>query len=61
VRLAHLPDLSLWLATPRIILAAVLLVLGFYPAALFDVIRTASGPFMSTMVGAQGFMAGAFF
>lgn len=48
-RLAHLPDVSLWLGTPRIILAAVLLVLGFFPQVLFDVIRTASGPFMNAM------------
>jgi NADH-quinone oxidoreductase subunit M len=43
----QLPDVSLWLGTPRIILAAVLLILGFYPSILFDVIRTASVPFMS--------------
>jgi NADH-quinone oxidoreductase subunit M len=42
-----LPDISLWLGTPRIILAAVLLFLGFYPSFLFDVIHTASVPFMS--------------
>ena len=46
-RYAQLPDVSLSLGIPRIILAAVLLILGFYPSFLFDVIRTASVPFMS--------------
>jgi NADH-quinone oxidoreductase subunit M len=46
-RWAHLPDMSAWLETPRVILAAVLLLLGFYPSLLFDVIRTASTPFMA--------------
>ena len=46
-RWEKLPDVSLWLGTPRIILAAVLLILGFCPSILFDVIRTASAPFIS--------------
>ena len=46
-RYAQLPDVSLSLGIPRIILAAVLLILGLYPSFLFDVIRTASVPFMS--------------
>ena len=46
-RWEKLPDVSLWLGTPRIILAAVLLILGFCPSILFDVIRTASVPFIS--------------
>jgi len=46
-RYALLPDVSLSLGIPRIILAAVLLILGFYPSFLFDVIQTASVPFMS--------------
>ena len=46
-RYAKLPDVSLSLGIPRIILAAVLLILGLYPSLLFDVIRTASVPFMS--------------
>ncbi|SPF45947.1 Proton-translocating NADH-quinone oxidoreductase, chain M [Syntrophobacter sp. SbD1] len=50
VRYSKLPDMSLWLGTPRIILAAVLLILGLYPALLFDVIRTASVPFMSGLL-----------
>ena len=46
-RFAGLPDVSPWLRTPRIILAAVLLILGLYPSLLFNVIRTASVPFMN--------------
>jgi len=46
-RYAQLPDISLSLGIPRIILAGVLLILGLYPSLLFDVIRTASVPFMS--------------
>lgn len=42
-----LPDVTLFLGVPRIILAAVLLVLGLYPSLLFDVIHTASAPFIS--------------
>ncbi len=50
-RYAQLPDVSLSLGIPRIILAAVLLILGLYPSFLFDVIRTASVPFMSGLPG----------
>jgi NADH-quinone oxidoreductase subunit M len=46
-RFAKLPDVSLSLGIPRIILAAVLLFLGLYPSFLFNVIQTASVPFMS--------------
>ncbi|MEM5785878.1 MAG: proton-conducting transporter membrane subunit, partial [Syntrophobacteraceae bacterium] len=46
-RYANLPDVSFTMGVPRMILAAVLLVLGLYPALLFDVIQTASVPFMS--------------
>ncbi|MHC1729432.1 MAG: NuoM family protein [Syntrophobacteraceae bacterium] len=46
-RYAKLPDISFSLGIPRMILAAVLLVLGFYPSLLFDVIQTASVPFIS--------------
>jgi NADH-quinone oxidoreductase subunit M len=49
-RYARLPDISLSLGIPRIILAAVLLILGLYPSFLFDVIRTASVPFMSGLL-----------
>ncbi len=47
VRYAGLPDMSFFLGIPRMILAAVLLFLGLYPSLLFDVIQTASIPFMS--------------
>lgn len=46
-RFAQLSDITPWLGVPRIILAAVLLFLGLYPSFLFDVIQTASVPFMS--------------
>lgn len=44
---AQLPDISFMQGVPRMILAAVLLVFGLCPALLFDVIQTASVPFMS--------------
>jgi len=43
---AHLPDISPVQGIPRMILLAVLLLFGLYPALLFDVIQTASVPFM---------------
>lgn len=46
-RFAKLPDISLSLGIPRIILVLVLVFLGLYPAFLFDMIQTASIPFMS--------------
>ncbi len=46
-RFAHLPDVPLSLAVPRMILAAVLVCFGLYPAPLFDMISTASVPFIS--------------
>jgi NADH-quinone oxidoreductase subunit M len=46
-RYANLTDVTLPLGIPRIILAAVLLFVGFHPSFLFDVIRTASVPFMN--------------
>ena len=46
-RFAKLPDISFSLGIPRMILAAVLLFLGLYPSILFDVIQTASIPFIS--------------
>ena len=46
-RFAKLPDMSLALGIPRIILVAALLILGFCPSFLFDMIRTASVPFMN--------------
>ncbi len=49
-RFAGLQDVSLWLGTPRIILAAVLLIVGLCPSLLFNVIRTASVPFMNGLL-----------
>jgi NADH-quinone oxidoreductase subunit M len=41
---AHLPDISFGLSIPRIILVSVIVLFGFYPALLFDMIQTASVP-----------------
>ena len=46
-RFATLHDISFFQGIPRMILAAVLLLLGLYPSLLFDVIKTASIPFMN--------------
>lgn len=46
-RHAHLPDVSFGLGLPRMILAFVLVLFGLYPALMFDVIQTASIPFMN--------------
>ncbi len=46
-RFAQLPDVSFVQGIPRMILAAVLLFLGLCPSFLFDVIQTASVPFIS--------------
>ena len=46
-RYAHLPDVSFRLGIPRMILLFVLVLLGFYPSLLLNVIQTASIPFMN--------------
>ncbi len=46
-RFADLSDISLLQGIPRMILAAVLVIFGLYPALLFDMIQTASIPFMN--------------
>lgn len=46
-RYAGLSDVGFNQGIPRMILAAVLVILGLYPALLFDVIQTASIPFMN--------------
>ncbi len=46
-RYAQLSDVSFSSGIPRMILAGVLLLFGLYPALLFDVIETASIPFMN--------------
>ncbi|MEJ2728588.1 MAG: NADH-quinone oxidoreductase subunit M [Deltaproteobacteria bacterium] len=43
----QLPDVPFGLAVPRMILVAVLVFFGLYPSILFDVIETASIPFMN--------------
>jgi NADH-quinone oxidoreductase subunit M len=45
-RLAHLPDLSIGLGLPRLILVLVLLLFGLFPALMVDLVQTAAVPFM---------------
>jgi len=45
-RLEHLRDVSFGLGLPRMILVAVILLFGFFPSLMFDVIQTFSIPFM---------------
>ncbi|MCP4623883.1 MAG: NADH-quinone oxidoreductase subunit M, partial [bacterium] len=47
VKYEHIPDVSLGQGIPRIILLAVLVIFGFFPSLLFDMIETASIPFMN--------------
>jgi NADH-quinone oxidoreductase subunit M len=44
---AHLQDVSFGLGTPRMILLAVLVTFGLFPSLMFDMIETASIPFMN--------------
>ncbi len=46
-RYAGLPDISFFQGIPRMILAAVLLFVGLYPSLIFNVVQTASVPFMN--------------
>ena len=46
-RFAHLPDISPGLAIPRIILVTVIVIFGLFPFLMFDMIQTASIPFMN--------------
>jgi NADH-quinone oxidoreductase subunit M len=41
-RFAHLPDLTLGLGVPRMILASVIVIFGLFPSWLFDMINTAT-------------------
>ena len=43
----QLPDVSLRLGIPRMILLAVLVIFGLFPSLLFDVIDTATIPFIN--------------
>ncbi len=44
---AQLPDVPFTLGIPRMVLTTVLVLLGLFPSILFDMIQTASIPFMS--------------
>jgi NADH-quinone oxidoreductase subunit M len=46
-KFAHLPDVSFGLGIPRMILLMVLVVFGLYPTLMFDMIETASIPFIN--------------
>lgn len=46
-KFSKLPDVSFFLGVPRMILAAVLVIVGLYPSILFDVIHTASAPLIN--------------
>jgi NADH-quinone oxidoreductase subunit M len=45
-RFAHLPDVSLGLGLPRVILVVVLLLFGFFPSLMLNLIQTSVFPFM---------------
>ncbi len=49
-RFAHLPDVSFGLGLPRMILAIILILFGFFPSIMLDVIRTSTIPFMAGLV-----------
>ncbi|MBI5440227.1 MAG: NADH-quinone oxidoreductase subunit M [Deltaproteobacteria bacterium] len=49
-RFSGLPDVPFGLGLPRLMLASVLVLLGLFPWALFDVIETASRPFMAGLL-----------
>ena len=44
---AHIPDVPLFLATPRIILAGILLLFGLFPRLILDVVQSAVIPFVA--------------
>ena len=46
-RLAHLGDVSFGLGLPRMILVAVILIFGLFPALMFELIQTASIPLLN--------------
>ncbi len=48
-KFADLPDVGLRQGVPRMILAAVIVLFGFFPSILFDVIETASVPFIQAL------------
>jgi len=46
-KFANLPDVPVGLAVPRMVLLAVLVLFGLFPSLMFDMIETASIPFMN--------------
>ncbi len=48
-RWAHIPDVPLYLATPRIILVGVILFFGMFPRVILDVIQCAVIPFVGSL------------
>jgi NADH-quinone oxidoreductase subunit M len=48
-RFAHLPDVTLGLGIPRMILVSVILLFGLFPSLMVDMIQTASIPFISRL------------
>jgi NADH-quinone oxidoreductase subunit M len=48
-RWAHIPDVPLFLATPRIILVGVIFFFGFFPKFMIDVIQSAVVPFVGNL------------
>jgi NADH-quinone oxidoreductase subunit M len=48
-RWAHIPDVPLYLATPRIILVGVILFFGMFPRVMLDVIQSAVIPFVASL------------
>ncbi len=48
-RFAGLPDVSLGLGTPRIILVSVIVLFGLFPSLMFDMIQTAAVPFLDRL------------
>jgi len=48
-RWEHIPDVPLFLATPRIILVGIIFFFGFFPKVMLDVIQSAVIPFVSSL------------
>ena len=49
-RFAGLPDVSLWLGLPRMILVGVLLLFGLFPSLITDTVQTAAGALVRGLV-----------
>jgi NADH-quinone oxidoreductase subunit M len=46
---AHIPDVPMYLASPRIILVGVILFFGLFPRIILDVIQSAVIPFVGSL------------